>query len=553
MWVLFALIVTLLVPAVLAAAVAGAFATDHWVHEGQTLRNIALDGVGVGGLDEEDLRRKVELVAARYADTPIVVHLPDVTIDGTAAQFGVSVDVEATMAEAMAVGRSGDVAERFEAWARSLYDDHRIDLSVTFDPQAVYDLVAGSPHRVRNVPEEPTFEAVDGVLHIEPPVAGGRIAASDIVAAMPAAIEVGHNPITVEIDWTPIPTEVTQAELDAALAEARRMTSERIWVTVAGQPTSIAPETTRRWLRALNTGGELIPVFDEEMAQASVEAFTAGITARGAPPTFSVDDGGELQITLGVPSEVCCGPGVGELMWRAARGMIEQPVELPLVLANERGAQGEADEFGIKEVVGEFTTNHACCQARVTNIHRIADLVRGQIIEPGGSFSINDFVGKRTRENGFVSAGVIERGRFTTDVGGGISQFATTMFNAAFFAGLDLDEYQSHSIYISRYPYGREATMAFPRPDLVVSNPTPHPMLIWTSYTGSSITVQMWSTEYFEVEQTGQTRFGIGRCTGVRTFRSRTAPDGMVIEDFVVARYRPGEGLDCNGNPVPQN
>ena len=51
-------------------------------------------------------------------------------------------------------------------------------------------------------------------------------------------------------------------------------------------------------------------------------------------------------------------------------------------------------------------------------------------------------------------------------VGGGISQFATTLFNAAFFAGLDIPEYQSHSIYITRYPYGREATLSYPAPDL---------------------------------------------------------------------------------------
>ncbi len=541
-----------IIPAVLAGAVLGAWALDQYVHRDQVVRNVALDGVGIGGLDQDDLRGRVELVAARYAETPVEVYLPGAELSGTTAEFGIAVDVEATMAEALAVGREGRRADRFEEWARSLYDDHRIDLSVTFDPSFVRNVVAASPDEIRNLPEEPTFEAVGGRLVITPPVDGGRIDPDEIIAAMPAAVEIGHNPIIVEIEWTPIPTEVTQEELDAALAEAKAITSERIWVSVAGQPTSIAPETSRRWLRALNTGGELVPVFDEEAAQASVEAFTAGITALGAPPSFSVDEG-ELEIRLGVPAEVCCAPGVGELMWRAARGLIDQPVELPLLLANERGAAGEADEFGIKEVVGEFTTNHACCQSRVDNIHRIADLVRGQLIEPNGVFSINDFVGRRTRENGFVSAGVIERGRFTTDVGGGISQFATTMFNAAFFAGLDLVEYQSHSIYISRYPFGREATMAFPNPDLVVHNPTPYPMLIWTSYTGSSITVQMWSTSYYEVEQTGQARFGIGACTGVETFRSRTAPDGTVIEDSVLATYRPGEGLDCNGNVIPRN
>ena len=80
----------------------------------------------------------------------------------------------------------------------------------------------------------------------------------------------------------------------------------------------------------------------------------------------------------------------------------------------------------------------------------------------------------------------IENGVLVDTVGGGISQFATTTFNAAFFGGLDLVEYQSHSIYISRYPYGREATLSFPKPDLVIGNNTPYGVLIWPTYTGTS-------------------------------------------------------------------
>ena len=95
----------------------------------------------------------------------------------------------------------------------------------------------------------------------------------------------------------------------------------------------------------------------------------------------------------------------------------------------------------------------------------MADIVRGAVIEPGETFSINEYVGRRTIANGFVSAPIIGPGnKFDSDVGGGVSQFATTAFNAAFFAGMEIPEYQFHTIYIDRYPYGREATLAFPSP-----------------------------------------------------------------------------------------
>ncbi len=126
------------------------------------------------------------------------------------------------------------------------------------------------------------------------------------------------------------------------------------------------------------------------------------------------------------------------------------------------------------------------------------------------------------------------------------------MFNAAFFAGLEFDAYRAHSIYISRYPYGREATLSFPQPDLAIVNTTPYGLLIWTKYTSTSITVQIYSTPYWEVRQSGQRTSRIGACRRVTTFRERIAPDGIVLEDSVFAVYRPGEGIDCNGRAIPK-
>ena len=102
------------------------------------------------------------------------------------------------------------------------------------------------------------------------------------------------------------------------------------------------------------------------------------------------------------------------------------------------------------------------------------------MIPPGGQFSVNGHVGRRTTENGFVAAGAIRNGEHVSEVGGGVSQFATTLFNAAYFAGLDITTYQAHSEYFDRYLRSREATMGFPDPDLVIENTTPYGVMIWT-------------------------------------------------------------------------
>src|SRR6185503_15026788 len=102
----------------------------------------------------------------------------------------------------------------------------------------------------------------------------------------------------------------------------------------------------------------------------------------------------------------------------------------------------------------------------------------------------------------------------------------------------------SHSLYISRYPYGREATMGYPHPDLQLKNTTPYGILIWPTYTGTSLTVSLYSTKYFKsVVQSKQTKTPQGTCTVVRSERTRTYLDGHTKVDSVTARYRSDEGL----------
>lgn len=142
-------------------------------------------------------------------------------------------------------------------------------------------------------------------------------------------------------------------------------------------------------------------------------------------------------------------------------------------------------------VIGEFTTYHKCCESRVTNIHLIADAADGAVVQPGDTWSLNEHVGQRTEAKGYVPAGAINGGELVAEVGGGTSQFATTLYNAIFFAGLEDVYHRPHSIYFGRYPLGREATLGWTLPDVVFRNDTDYPVTIETSYTDTSITVQL--------------------------------------------------------------
>ena len=140
-------------------------------------------------------------------------------------------------------------------------------------------------------------------------------------------------------------------------------------------------------------------------------------------------------------------------------------------------------------------------------------------------------------------------------VGGGVSQFSTTLFNAAFFAGLEIDEYMAHGLYISRYPYGREATLSYPSPDLKIRNNTPYGVLIWPTYTDTSVTVSLFSTKYITAVQSSQNETQYGAvCTAVTTYRTRTwVGTGKTAVDSFYALYGPAEGVQCDGTTIPKD
>ena len=356
------------------------------------------------------------------------------------------------------------------------------------------------------------------------------------------------EPITIDI---PIGGTSTVDRGAAELIDrASTMTEDGILVVITGNlRRRLIPESAlRSWIVFGGSLEQPTIGFDEDLVRDTLATLFIADATAGTEATFWVDDTDTVHIRGNLPGTVCCTADAPATILAALEA---GDTEVELSPTEDPDARGVAwaESLQITELVGEFTTAYVPNQSRVVNIRRIAELTQGVVIEPGETFSVNDFVGRRTRDKGFVDAGVIQNGVFQTSVGGGISQYATTLFNAAFFAGLDFGEYQSHSIYISRYPYGREATVSFPHPDLQIVNTTPYGVLLWPTTTRDSITVKLFSTRWAEGEQTGQLERPEGTsCTRVTTERTRTFTDGTVEVDTVTARYRP-EGLRCDGSP----
>ncbi len=205
-----------------------------------------------------------------------------------------------------------------------------------------------------------------------------------------------------------------------------------------------------------------------------------------------------------------------------------------------------AEAATFDEVVGEFTTG-GYSDASGVNIAKVAQIVNGAIVAPGDTFSLNNYTGPRGTAQGFVESGIILNGRADKAVGGGISQFATTLYNAAYFAGMEDVSHTPHSYYISRYPAGREATVFEGQIDLVFKNTSPYPVRIVSSAGGGEVTVQLMGVKTVNVESINGGRWATTQPHTVNVSGSDCSPSsgtpGFTTSDTRVVR-------DLNGNEI---
>ena len=526
-------------PLIVIALVASAWAVDAAVlNRDAVVRNVELAGEPVGGLTKQQLSSAVEDMAKDFPSTEVTIDAGDVHLTSTAGELGMSIDVDRSVERAWDVGRDDPLPTRPVRWLGSVMSPRTVDAAVTLDGAALTRQLAALEGDQRSEPVEPSMTADEAGVALVPGKDGIELTTNSVAAALPSGVSDLGAPITIDVKRAVTKPKMTDQSVQALVDKANQVTTGTIKLTAAGKSFEIQGKDFRPAFAVVVGGTPETPTPQLTMNADAVAKLLAGnMPAGSGNPTnvrFAIQ-GGVPVPQPGQDAQVCCGPDAPQ---KIVDALLAGQTEVELPTRTMTAAEGVewAKGLGVKQVVGEFTTRHPAGQPRVKNIHTISDATRGVLIAPGDTFSVNQFIGKRTAEKGYVPAPVIENGEHTEDFGGGISQYATTLFNAAFFAGLDIPAYKAHSEYISRYPFGREATLAYPSVDLKIKNNTPYGVVIWPTYTDSSITIQLWSTQFARGEQTAQNP--TSGCGKITTQRTRTFLDGRTDQQNFYASYR---------------
>ena len=536
-----------------------AWAIDTAALSGQVRRNVEVAGRPVGGLGEASLPEVMNSIAEEVAARPVRITNDDKVYETSAGDIGLALDEQATSEAALDVGRGDHLFIQPFSWLRSFFTPRDVDVRYTVSGPTATAKVVELQGADRTAPRDPTITLGEQGWVVVPGAPGQGLDTEALIDELPdAAAESRTGTIEVAVGSAPVAPTFTDAQAQEQADRANQMTANGLQLTVADTTKTVPAAQLRTWIAPTAQGGNLGLTINADAVDEALPDVFADIIA---PPQNAGIVLGPNGPTV-VPSQQgvsCCGADSAERVWKALSD--GQPgTELEATTTEPTLTTEAAQGLGVaRPVCGNnawrnggpttagpgFTTYYSPGEPRVTNIHRIADIVDGTLVLPGQTFSMNDVVGPRTLEKGFVVAGAIRDGKHVDEVGGGVSQFATTTFNAAYFCGLDITSYQAHSEWFPRYPLGREATMGFPAPNLSFINDTPFGILVDTSYTDTSVTVTMWSSPYASGQQVDSAESSSGNCRVVTTTRRIAYPDKPPATDTFTATYRPGPDQPC--------
>jgi vancomycin resistance protein YoaR len=489
------------------------------VQRGTVLPNTTVAGVDVGGMSDQQAREALAPTAAAREGDTVTFTFEDRAFTVEPTEVGYAIDLDATVQAAMDRGRTGlpgDAAERLRSLrtSRDLPLVERDDVSLV---EAWAEQVAAEVDRDRS----PGLVAADPdtlEVQVELPHGSAEVQRDETVRALRDALR-AEGPDELELPVATTPQHVPDEDVLAVAEQLERAIAAPLVLSASGTSLTLEPTTIARLVEVVEH--RVGAAEDEDTALATVELVVTAdrITevlgdtvdrfdrapqdARytvGRTPPVTFDDQGSTTfrpvaasagIEPGVDG-VRCDPDAAatqltELLRQGAR-----EAELRVAVVEPELSTERAEQLAPTHLLGTFTTYFQAGQARSANIRRLADVVDGTQLLPGEQFSINGISGPRTCDKGYEEAGMILQGELVDACGGGVSQFGTTTFNAAFFAGVQLDQWKAHSWYISRYPMGREATLSYPELDVRFTNTTDGAIVVKTDHSDTSVTVSVY-------------------------------------------------------------
>jgi len=499
--------------------------------------NATIGGVDVSGKSPSAAREAVDKALTPNVDREVVLThgKTEFRIKPKAAGLAFDLDRSISNAGGERSWKPGDMVGLF-------FGDHKSAPALDVDDSKLQSTIGTIGETVNRDVVEAQITFPKGKPEQREPKAGRVIARADAADAIRGAYLVTDKPVTV-------PMAVVEPAVDSdGLADAMKTIAEPavsgpIAIRVGDKKVSLPVTAYAPALVVRVKDNQLEPYLDPKKLAGPLTDATTGIGKKAVDATVKIVNNKPVV----VPGKKGVGLQPQEMAVKLLPALTEtgskRSVEVEAKVVEPLFTTKDAEGLKIKQKISSFETRFPYAEYRNTNQGRAAALINGTILKPGETFSFNNTVGERTTANGFVMGTVINGGVFREELGGGVSQVATTTYNAGFFGGMDDVEHHPHAFYIDRYPVGREATVYYGNLDLRFKNPTKYGVLIRAYVVRSTpsspgiMHVELWSTKVWDIKA-GQSARRNGRTPGKQyDDTDRCVPQGP-IQGFDIDIYR---------------
>ena len=543
---------------VIALYVAAIIVTGSGVRAGTTV-----NGVNIGGLSREEAIATLDDSVGKIAAKPLKVKAGDQQLVVDPIEAGLTFDAAATVEQAS--GRTLNPLMMIG----SLAGTHALNPVIAVDSAKLDSQVAQLAGTIDVPAIEPTISVTRSGTKVQAGKPGLALDQPAIAAQLTDAFMLPRKPIAAPI-ITAEPN-ISKAAVQEATDLARTAVSAPVQVDAAGTIASIRPGAIAQALNFTAEGDRFVPSLDGAVLHQAIGRQLEGVETTGRNATFEIVKGKPVV----VPSVVGNGVSDEELSSKVLT-VIGNPepnrtVAVTMGVRDPELTTAQAEALGVTERISTFTQKFPYAAYRVQNIGQAAKYVNGTLLLPGETFSLNDTIKERTEKNGYTVGFLIGPGGvFAEDFGGGVSASATTVWTGAFFAGMEPKQVQAHSIYISRYQAGLEATVGWGLFDMSFTNTSPYGVFITTKITNTSMSVSFWSTKvYDEIEAEFGPRTNIKpfatiydkseKCLGqggsegfdIDVDRVFYQDGAEVKRETISTAYRPAPEVICGKKPKP--
>ncbi|NOK60288.1 MAG: vanomycin resistance protein VanB [Chloroflexi bacterium AL-W] len=425
------------------------FATNLFMGN-QAMQGVSIQGQAVSGMSRDALQAELEAQYASFQTTPITLSFDDRTWTPSLDQLGAKLDIETMVDTAMMTGRHGGPIERIQdLWA--LWSGG-VDIGprLIVDQQVLQAYLSIAALEVEQPPRDAALSVAEGKVVPTGARDGRQVLVDETADDVILSLESLESQTVVMRTRLLDPT-IDDTEVALVADEARELLDTPLTLQQADRSWTWEPERIASLLEVARDDSTMSISIDEQRLAAAVENLTQLVNSPTAEPRVAFNNGvlaisqpGQTGWRLEQPEAV---EAIREAIYAGDRTL-----NLPVDELSPQVTAETLPELGIVEVVGEGKTSFAgSADYRITNIKAGAAQLNGVLIAPGEEFSFNTQIGSIDEENGFVQGYAVIGNRTQLEWGGGVCQDSTTVFRAAFWAGLPITERHAHPFYISWY------------------------------------------------------------------------------------------------------